>query len=760
MKTFNSSRLFNLLLLTFIAIVYTPQLNAQGDILDLYDGSGETNCEYRGQPVSGYSPVIITVNYDNNGPDTLVIIENILGRREIEDVGDNTYQFCGPNSHMCSFSTAGDGEFRIKFQCPPGNAIGIDTISFDITESAGDGFEVNTYKGGALQTAQSYNLSGTQTLPVGLKDCSTKIDTIVIIAKHDDDIGNPGNPTPLFELNNLVIHYEPTVKAGSNSPICGGDDLELTESADSAESWSWSGPGFSGTVSGKDQTIASATSAAAGRYYVTATDASGCSKIDSVDVIVNVGPSASVISGGGEICNGESINLIVTITGGTSPYTVVLSDGTTVNDYINGSDINVSPTTGTDYTLTSVTDDNNCPSSNLSGTASVTVHNGPSASVLIGGGPICVDSSIDLTVNITGGTSQYTVVLNDGTADISFTNYISGSDITISPTADVDYTIFSVTDDNNCPSSDITGTASVTIHPCPSEVVCVIDLSGSMTSDFYNDYSKPYEEWRLAYAKVALKAFADLLNENSTDDDVNYGLASFKKVSGQCKAFKDYDIVPLNGTTGILNTITGLSAGGKTPLLAGLDTAKNMFTTPDMNSRKAIVLLSDGDHNCPSSANIMSSSVYDELMGQIDEKNISVYSIAFGQSGEVNIPLLQNIASGTENGFHDVTVDVASKPAADPDATVEDWEDLLYPDILDNEWNPNTALCATYSNILTNTLGMDYSEDPMGIISQGVTQQFNIPVSGLESKICFFISWVTSQTNYLGVKIKTSNNIE
>jgi fibronectin-binding autotransporter adhesin len=77
------------------------------------------------------------------------------------------------------------------------------------------------------------------------------------------------------------------------------------------------------------------------------------------------------VSGTATICNGSSTNLMVTITGGISPYTVVYSGGT-VNNYTSGSAIAVSPSTTTTYTLTSVTDAIGCTAT-LSGSGVITV---------------------------------------------------------------------------------------------------------------------------------------------------------------------------------------------------------------------------------------------------------------------------------------------------------------------------------------------------------------------------------------------------
>ena len=80
---------------------------------------------------------------------------------------------------------------------------------------------------------------------------------------------------------------------------------------------------------------------------------------NTVIVTVNPLPVAS-ISGSGFVCPGDAATVTVTVTVGESPYTVVLSDGTTVANYISGSPITVNPAVTTTYTITSVTDNNGC----------------------------------------------------------------------------------------------------------------------------------------------------------------------------------------------------------------------------------------------------------------------------------------------------------------------------------------------------------------------------------------------------------------
>ncbi len=86
--------------------------------------------------------------------------------------------------------------------------------------------------------------------------------------------------------------------------------------------------------------------------------------------------SASVLTGGDSLCQGESTDLQVAITGGLSPYEVVYSDGSsnfTVSGYTSGALIAVSPSTTKTFTLVSVTGNNGCAGVSLSGSAIVTV---------------------------------------------------------------------------------------------------------------------------------------------------------------------------------------------------------------------------------------------------------------------------------------------------------------------------------------------------------------------------------------------------
>ena len=96
---------------------------------------------------------------------------------------------------------------------------------------------------------------------------------------------------------------------------------------------------------------------------------SGCggTSTDSVTIKFNTRPSAAVLTG-----NNCPDYLSVAITGGTSPYTLVITGGVgTINSYVSGTNITVSPVSATTYTLTAVTAANGCTASSISGTPTV-----------------------------------------------------------------------------------------------------------------------------------------------------------------------------------------------------------------------------------------------------------------------------------------------------------------------------------------------------------------------------------------------------
>jgi len=86
----------------------------------------------------------------------------------------------------------------------------------------------------------------------------------------------------------------------------------------------------------------------------------------------------------------------------------------------------------------------------------------PTASVLSGDATICLGSSTNLSIAVTGGTAPYTITVTDGTNNYTATG-ASPVSIPVSPTATSTYTIVSVSGGGT--GTGNTGTATVTITP-------------------------------------------------------------------------------------------------------------------------------------------------------------------------------------------------------------------------------------------------------------------------------------------------------
>ncbi|AOW10369.1 Ig-like domain-containing protein [Flavobacterium gilvum] len=97
----------------------------------------------------------------------------------------------------------------------------------------------------------------------------------------------------------------------------------------------------------------------------------------------------------------------------------------------------------------------------LEQTADITVTSGPTASVLSGEATICSGVGANLSIAITGGVSPYTVTIDNGVGTIS--NYISGTNILVNPSATTTYAIVSVKDANSDLSTGISGAPTVTV---------------------------------------------------------------------------------------------------------------------------------------------------------------------------------------------------------------------------------------------------------------------------------------------------------
>ena len=111
---------------------------------------------------------------------------------------------------------------------------------------------------------------------------------------------------------NVVVRPKPISLASSNSPICEGENIDLQASGGTL--YHWSGPAhFTSTL--QNPTLQQSTLAMGGSYFVTITNALGCTASTSVQVNIN-GSIAASVSSNGPVCEGDTIKL--TSLGGAS----------------------------------------------------------------------------------------------------------------------------------------------------------------------------------------------------------------------------------------------------------------------------------------------------------------------------------------------------------------------------------------------------------------------------------------------------------
>ncbi len=140
---------------------------------------------------------------------------------------------------------------------------------------------------------------------------------------------------------------------------------------------------------------------------------SGVDVSDLCDICDPIHPETAIMDFYGEdvICEGDAVDtafLVVTITGGWTPYSVVYTDGSTqdtVNNYTSGDTIKVVPTSSSTYSLVSVTDINGCEADpdSLSGSAPIIVE-----------GPLTISDHPDDVDECSGNSTFFAIAAANG----------------------------------------------------------------------------------------------------------------------------------------------------------------------------------------------------------------------------------------------------------------------------------------------------------------------------------------------------------
>jgi hypothetical protein len=190
----------------------------------------------------------------------------------------------------------------------------------------------------------------------------------------------------------------------------------------------------------------------AGNYVVTVTDVNGCSS--TVGATVSSPSSLAVTATLTQVlCNGgNSGSIDATVTGGTSPYTYLWSNGSTTED--------IGGLTAGNYGVT-VTDANGC---NITDTYLITAPAIVDIS-MDSNTPISCNGQIDgaIAVSVSGGTSSYTYLWSNNATTQDISGLTAGT-----------YTL-TVTDTNGCSSTfqtTIDNPSAITINEDITQIRC------------------------------------------------------------------------------------------------------------------------------------------------------------------------------------------------------------------------------------------------------------------------------------------------
>ncbi|MDD5570388.1 MAG: gliding motility-associated C-terminal domain-containing protein [Bacteroidales bacterium] len=281
-------------------------------------------------------------------------------------------------------------------------------LGASINISAANG---TTYTWNTTSTSNPYNVTPNQTT------------TYTVTGTDNNSCTNVANCT-------VTVNPLPTITA-TGGIICRGQSIIITASG--GNNYTWTG-GFTGATLNVTPTITTT-------YFVTGTDALGCSGTNSCVVTVN--SNFNLTTTGAEICNGLSA-------------TVSASGGNTYTWNTGNTDqtMTVTPVTSTTYYVTG-TDANTC-----TGSGSATVKVNPLPTITAVNKTICFGTGTALTATPGNGTPPYNYVWVPGS--------MSGATVNVTPITNTTYSI-TVTDSKLC-----TGTTTVSVIVSPQMSASII----------------------------------------------------------------------------------------------------------------------------------------------------------------------------------------------------------------------------------------------------------------------------------------------
>jgi large repetitive protein len=358
-------------------------------------------------------------------------------------------------------------------------------LTVNITITAPTGFEISTTSGSGFAPSLALTQSG-----------GTVNATTIFVRIAASATGTPSGNITLASTGVTTINVAvsgtvnplpatPSISAGGATTFCAGDNVVLTSSSATGNTWS------------TGATTPSITVTTAGTYTVTVTSG-GCTSAASAGTIVTVNPipATPTITAGGPttFCTGSSV--------------VLTSSSATGNLWSTGATTpSITVTAGGTYTVTVTS--GGCTSAPSAGT-NVTVNPLPATPTITAGGPttFCTGGSVVLTsssatgnVWSTGATTPSIIVTTAGTYTVTVTiggctSAISaGTTVSLAPDNTISFTSAVGTNAQTVPVNSVitnityatTGATGATVTGLPAGVsgiwsANVVTISGSPTT--------------------------------------------------------------------------------------------------------------------------------------------------------------------------------------------------------------------------------------------------------------------------------------
>lgn len=362
----------------------------------------------------------------------------------------------------------------------------------------------------------------------------------------------------------------PTITPSGATTFCAGGSVTLTASA--GISYNWSNGANTNSI----------TASAAGTYYVSVTDANGCTAT-SAAINVNLHPlsvAVAVIAGSTSVCqNGGSPVVSFIGSGGTAPYTFTYTINGGSNQTItttSGNSVTVAAPTNTagayTYSLVSVSDAN-C-SAPVSGMATITVNALPTATIS-GDAAVCRNATAPIvTFTGAGGVAPYTFSYKINNGELQTITTVSGNSTSVSVPKDAAgsfvYTLVGVQEGNGCVNA-ASGAATVVVNPLPTAsisgnaVVCQNAASPIITFTGANG-TAPYSfSYRVNSGSVQTVSGSTLSVPTNTAGSFTYTLISVSDANCSNAASDNVTIVVNpQAVKAIISTVQSHLCNGET----------------------------------------------------------------------------------------------------------------------------------------------------------------------------------------------------